>query len=279
MRIIFVLLFLLVSLYSESQSIIKLPKSEKKGEMYVYWGWNREWFTPSNMHFTGASYDFVLSDVKAKDKPAEFDIQTYFNLEYFTIPQYNFRIGYFIKDHYHISLAVDHMKYVVQQQQMVKIDGKIAGTDTDYDRAYNNETIQIKPGFLELEHTDGLNYGHFEFGRFDDLFKYKKVVLGATESVGTGLYFPKTDAHLLGNLRHDKYHVSGLGINTTFGLNLKFFNHIFIQSELKFGYVNMPDIKTTYSNKDKASQSFYFTQFNVTAGYSFQTKRKTTSLN
>lgn len=273
MRILTVLVLFISSGYCYAQNSTKPPKNEKKGDMYVYWGWNREWFTNSNIHFTGADYDFTLKDVKAKDKPAEFDIQTYFSLEYITIPQYNFRVGYFLNNNYHLSLAIDHMKYVVQQHQMVKIDGTISGTDTDYDRLYNNESIEIKPGFLELEHTDGLNYGHLEFGRFDELLKYKKVTLSATESVGAGLYFPKTDSHLLGNLRHDKYHVSGLGANATFGINLKFYQHIFIQSEIKFGYVNMPDIKTTYSNDDKASQSFSFAQFNVTAGYAFKTKK------
>jgi hypothetical protein len=33
-----------------------------------------------------------------------------------TIPQTNFRIGYFINDHYSIALGVDHMKYVAQNQ-------------------------------------------------------------------------------------------------------------------------------------------------------------------
>jgi hypothetical protein len=39
-----------------------------------------------------------------------------------TIPQTNFRIGYFINDHY-IALGVDHMKYVMAQNQVANITG------------------------------------------------------------------------------------------------------------------------------------------------------------
>jgi hypothetical protein len=30
-----------------------------------------------------------------------------------TIPQTNFRMGYFISDHYSLAIGVDHMKYVL----------------------------------------------------------------------------------------------------------------------------------------------------------------------
>jgi hypothetical protein len=49
-----------------------------------------------------------------------------------TIPQTNFRIGYFINDHYSIALGVDHMKYVMAQNQVANITGNI-NTGTPFD--------------------------------------------------------------------------------------------------------------------------------------------------
>jgi hypothetical protein len=43
-----------------------------------------------------------------------------------TIPQTNFKLGYFINDHYSIALGADHMKYVVTQDQTGNITGTIA---------------------------------------------------------------------------------------------------------------------------------------------------------
>jgi hypothetical protein len=53
-----------------------------------------------------------------------------------TIPQTNFRIGYFINDHYSIALGVDHMKYVMAQNQVANITGNI-NTGTPFDGVYN----------------------------------------------------------------------------------------------------------------------------------------------
>jgi hypothetical protein len=45
-----------------------------------------------------------------------------------TIPQTNFKLGYFINDHYSIALGADHMKYVVTQDQTAILPGQLVGT-------------------------------------------------------------------------------------------------------------------------------------------------------
>lgn len=257
--------FALLSLSSLGQITFK-PETTKKGEFYAHWGWNREWYNKSDIHFTGDNYDFYLRDVVAKDKPAEFDASTYFSPKNVTIPQYNFRIGYYFKNDYHLSLGIDHMKYVVQNGQTVKIDGTIDEVNNRYNGEYDNDDIKIRPGFLEMEHTDGLNYSNVELGRFDNLWQYKKVTLAVTEAVGIGVMYPKSDVHLFGNERHDEFHVAGFGANAQVGLNMKFWRHFYIQSEFRGGYVNMPNIRTTYSQADNAKQQFYYAQFNILAG-------------
>ena len=68
-----------------------------KGKLYIYWGWNRGAFSNSDITFRGTDYDFTLRDVVADDRQSKFDMKTYFVPGHATIPQYNFRIGYFIR--------------------------------------------------------------------------------------------------------------------------------------------------------------------------------------
>ena len=266
MKQVLFLFALHLSLPAFSQPFAKFPETKKKGEFYAHWGWNREWYNKSDIEFSGENYDFTLRDVVAQDKPAEFDINTYFNPENVTIPQYNFRIGYYFRDKYHISLGVDHMKYVVQPNQVVKIDGEINEPGNRFNGTYINEDLKIVPGFLEMEHSDGLNYSNIEIGRFDNLLQYKKVTLGLTEAFGIGVMYPKSDVHLFANQRHDEFRVAGFGLNTQVGVNLKFYNHFYLQSEFRGGYVNMPDVRTTYSKADNAKQQFFYAQVNILFG-------------
>jgi len=53
------------------------------------------------------------------------------------------------------------------------------------------------------------------------------------------------------------------------GLNTTFFRYFFLQSEMKGGFINMPDIRTTDNITDRASQQFFFAQWNVTFGVNF----------
>ena len=232
-----------------------------KGKMFAYWGWNRGHFSKSDITFKGENYNFTLSDVNSKDKPKPFGIY-YFKLDEVTIPQTNFRIGYFFKENYTVSLGVDHMKYVMTNDKTVKINGEI-NTGDSFDGTYNNDEIVLTKDFLKFEHTDGLNYVNVEVSRFDNLdnwlkFPVKNIDINLTEGVGVGLLYPKTNTTLLGKERYDEFHVSGYGVSAHVGLNLTFFKYFFIQSNLKVGYINMKDIRTTANKKDSASQHFTF---------------------
>jgi len=262
-----IIAFLLLGLSTGfSQDQIKPKTNGNKGEFFIYWGWNRGWYTNSDISFKGDNYDFTLYDVVAKDRQSEFGWDPYFKITRLTIPQYNLRLGYFFKDHYSVSFGVDHMKYVVQGDQTVKITGHIDSSGTVYDGTYNNDDVVIKNDLLIFEHTDGLNYLNIELRRYDELFSFGKVSINLTEGFGAGMLMPKTNATLLSMERHDEFHVAGFGLGAVVGLNLTFFQYFFIQSEFKAGYINMPDIRTTSSKSDKASQDFFYSQLNILFG-------------
>ena len=248
--------------------------AHNKGKFFFFWGGNREKYSKSDISFSGDGYDFTIYDVKAVDKPKGWHMD-YINPLEMTIPQTNFRMGYFINDHYNISIGVDHMKYVMVQDQRVSISG-------NYPAGYvgnqiNNGVVDLTDKeFLTFEHTDGLNYILTEFSRVDDISKIfniantDKFQINATEGIGAGILYPKSNTKLMGKERYDDFHVAGYGISAKAGLNLSIFKHFFIQTELRGGYINMPDIRTTHSTTDKASQDFYFVQTLVAFGGIFK---------
>ncbi|TDE05432.1 hypothetical protein [Flavobacterium hiemivividum] len=248
--------------------------AHNKGKFIVSWGGNRESYSKSDVTFKGKDYNFTIDNLKAQDKPKGWHVD-YINPAKMTIPQTNFRMGYFINDHYSIAIGVDHMKYVMTQNQTANITGTIAA-NTAFDGQYNNTPTVLTEQFLMYEHTDGLNYVNTEFSRHDDIssiFKIgntDKIQVNLTEGVGVGVLYPKTNTTLMGKERHDDFHISGFGTSLKAGLNITFFKHFYIQGELKGGYINMQDIRTTQSTEDSASQDFFFFQRIIAVGGIFR---------
>ena len=249
-------------------------KVNNKGKFYVYWGWNRGTYSNSDIHFKGENYDFTLSNVTASDRPTKFGLNPYFRIDKITIPQTNYRIGYFFKENYTISIGVDHMKYVMNRNQTVNINGTI-NTGSVFDKTYVNENIVLTEDFLTFEHTDGLNYLNVEVKRFDD-FSYlfglnsRNLQINLTEGFGAGILFPKSNVKLLNKERYDDFNVAGWGASASIGLNITFLKHFFIQSDVKVGYINMTNVRTTKFKADSASQSFSFLENTLVFGGKFR---------
>lgn len=259
------LLLLLTSTLNFAQEN-KAFTTKNKGKLYFYWGWNGSSYSKSDISFKGNDYNFTLKNVKATDRQTKFNVNKYFNPANMTIPQYNFRVGYYVKDNWDVSFGIDHMKYVVQQGSTAKISGTINNSDTEYDGIYDNEDIIIEEGFLKLEHTDGLNYVNIALRHTNQLLEINKVTLNLTKGFGIGALYPKTNATLLNNERYDNFNVAGYGLDAVAGLNITFFKRFFIQSEIKGGFINMPNIRTTLSSSDSAKQNFFFFQRNIVFG-------------
>jgi len=248
--------------------------THNKGKFFISWGGNRDSYSKSDITFRGKGYNFTLENVQAHDKPKGWHVD-YINPSRMTIPQTNFRMGYCVSNHYSVAIGVDHMKYVMAQNKAVNINSYYPNPGS-YDELLANNQVLLTEEFLKYEHTDGLNYINSEFSRHDDIssiFKIgntDKIQVNLTEGVGFGLLYPKTNTTLLGKERHDDFHVSGFGTSLKAGLNVTFFKHFYIQGELKGGYINMQDIRTTQSTEDSASQDFFFFQRIIAVGGIFR---------
>ena len=259
-------LLVLISVSGISQTNNHSIDKFKLGKIYFYWGWNGSSFSKSNIKFTGEDYDFTLKKVVAKDRQSDFSLKTYLNPLNATIPQYNFRIGYCFQENWDISFGIDHMKYVVLQNQTVEIEGFIENTNSTYDGTYSGQSIKLTQDFLRFEHTDGLNYVNVELRHSDRFINLKKINASFIEGLGIGVLYPRTSTTLLGKESYDEFHLSGYGLGGLIGLKVTFFDTFFVQSELKGGFTNLTNVRTTPSISDKARQNFFFFQYNIVFG-------------
>ena len=270
------LIILLISGSTIAQD--SLYTSSKKGKVFVSWGGNRDSYSKSDIRFQGNNYDFTIQDVTAKDKPKGWHLD-YFNPTRMTIPQTNLKIGYFISNHYAISIGFDHMKYVMEENKVRTVNGKInlpaEEPGSVFNGTYKGETF-VSEEFLKFEYTDGLNYVNTEFARYDDISKLfgitntDKFQVNVTEGIGVGFLYPRTNSTLLLKERNDAFSISGFGASLNLGLNVTFFKHFFIQTDLKGGFIKMNNSKTTIVSSDKASHEFYFLQRIISIGGIFK---------
>ena len=212
-----------------------------------------------------------MYDVVAQDRQTPFNVDPYLNPALITIPQTNARLGYFIHDNWEISIGVDHMKYVMVQDQTVKINGYIDVPNSEYNGVYENEDIVLSDDFLTFEHTDGLNYVDFELNRFQNLVQFNQfskvnIDINLLGGLGVGMLIPKSNVMMFGVNRNDAFHIAGYGVSAKIGLNISIYDYFFIQSELKGGYINMPNILTSTNSTYEAQQEFFFLQANIVFG-------------
>ncbi|WP_306642520.1 hypothetical protein [Sanyastnella coralliicola] len=269
LNIIGLLILLTLTSTLEAQEQFRWEKNKvNKGRFYFYWGWNRSAYTESDIRFFGDDHDFTMYDVDASDNQTTFLPRIYFNPKWATTPQYNFRVGYYLTDRFELSAGIDHMKYVMARTQIVNIDGYIR-TGSNYDGNYDNQEVYIGPKFVEFEHTDGLNYINIE-GRFSSpSYMNQFFDFSAFGGLSVGGLYPKTNCTLLNIERYDDFHWAGYGFGAVGGLRTLIKGHFIVQFEGKLGWMNMPDIRTTIRESDRASQQFGFSQVNVVFGWIF----------
>ena len=281
----------LLSNNSNNENIESRRIYKRKGNAYIYWGYNRAFFSKSDIHFKGEGYDFTITNITARDEPGGHDFMTYIKPNMFTIPQFNVRIGYFLNDKTYITFGHDHMKYTMDRQ-VTLLTGKIStGVNNG---SYNNTEVlvgensksgvyqpslvdSLPHGFVqEFEHCDGLNDVSFELGRLEQLWisGNTKHAFSVNGTFGAGMLIPDSDVDLLGQEpRHDMeagkkaYHLAGYSFSTSLGLQFDFYKHFFMLGKLKAGYMNLPDINTTVGG-GKASQHFEFIEPMLVVGYS-----------
>lgn len=254
---LFIVLFIVSTGYANSQEVVK---EKKKGRIYFAWGYNKDYFSKSDIHFINEGsdhYDFTLKGVDATDRPGYNQIFQ----SNISIPQYVYRIGYYFNDKNDLGIEInfDHTKYVMIDNQTAHLTGTI------HDQYYDVDTL-VTPGFLRFEHTNGANFLMINF-----LKKHKfhvsnnnQHVLNLVGKIGGGVVIPKTDVTLFGERLDNVFHVAGYVAGMETGLRYEFRKYLFSEAVVKGTFANYNNVLTVGTGK--ADHTFFAGEFILTVG-------------
>lgn len=242
---------------------------ERKGKWSFYYGYNRASYSNSDYRLTGNGYDFTLKNVSARDGQSDLGASPYLIPWQWSVPQNNIRFGYFISDNFSVSFGNDHMKYIMDNTQTVDFDGTIA-TGEGFDRS-GKGTQKLSSDFLRFEHTDGLNFVSLEFEHFLPLWinSKKTQALSVFWGPGIALMYPRTNANLFGRGRYDQFNIAGTGYSLKLGLEYNLSERYFTRLVVKYGHIDMPNVRTTSDASDNLSQKFDFKETYLVLGVNF----------
>lgn len=274
---ILVLITLIINSVCASEAYTQVSKHKKKhstdaGTFFFYWGYNRSYYTKSNIRFVGQDYDFKLKDVVAYDRPDAFRASVYFNPSTLTVPQYNGRFGYYYTDRWAITLGVDHYKYVMADHNHVLLDGHIAqGIDDNWGGNYTDEPVVTNIDTFHYENTNGVNLLRLELMRSFDLWELgskRQIALTGNIGLGTGPVLTFNDLNFAREHTFATPSISGFCLSANASLRLEFFKHFFVTMESALAYVNLPHVKTRPNDRNQfARQQYGLSSYFATAGF------------
>lgn len=245
-------------------STIELPKTKNRN-VYFAWGYNKDYYSPSTIHFKSGSksdfpYDFKWIDVNAHDRTGFSDILT----TDLSIPQYVYRLGYTFnkKKGWAVEFAFDHAKYIVDEDEAIHFKGTINGESID--------TIANYPDTIfHFEHTNGANFAMINMVNEKSFFetKNKKFSVNYIVKAGAGIVIPKTDVTLFGERLDNVFHVAGYIVGVEGGITINFWQSLYISPTLKASYANYMNALTV--DNGKASHSFFAYEVILVIGYKY----------
>lgn len=240
-----------------------------KGNLFVYWGYNRSQYTKSDIHFNGQDYDVTFYGVVAKDRPSPMGI-TYLDVTQLSVPQYNFRMGYYLNDRWSVSFGNDHMKYVVQQYQHINMSGYIqTNTAPQYNGGYVHKDMELKEDLLIFDHTNGLNVLSLDINYYQPLYQKRKLRFDATVGLGGCFVVTKSNVKMLNVGQDNRFHLAGYTAMFDGGVRCYYGKHLFLTAESKLGYVTLPDVLVNGSDPMRASHNFGYIEYYAALGYRY----------
>ncbi|MFN0030933.1 MAG: hypothetical protein ACKVOR_02095 [Flavobacteriales bacterium] len=277
LRFLLSLLVVLAANVCLSQSEV-VVQNNKENRFFITWGYNRAYYNASDINFKGAGYDFTLEQARAVDMPEKFDPAVYLNPTQLTIPQFNFRIGYYFRKNTAISAGWDHMKYRLITNQTLRISGYIDEEQyhqPEYTGQFNHDYIKYSPAFMDYHHSDGFNYIRFALEQRLPFWQSAngKVVACMNGALSVGAMMPWTDFTFFGERNRNKPHFAGYGGSVLAGARIEFTPHFFLQINAQAGRCNMPDIVLELPKDSRASQKISFFERSWALGGYFGFKR------
>jgi hypothetical protein len=149
--------FVIIAVFSFTTLNVLSQKAERKGEFYFSWGYNKAYYTQTNVSINQPSLgnNFTFNNVKLVDNPGWND--ALFTLA-LSIPQYNYRIGYFFDKEKDLAFEInfDHTKALFKNGQTVNMSGTYNGRSVDSSFVFSKSGTGSSKNYYYL--NNGANF-------------------------------------------------------------------------------------------------------------------------
>ena len=240
----------------------KTKKKHKKSEFYFSWGYNKEWYTHSNIHISqpGVGNDYTFTAVKAHDHIG-WDMGI-FKIP-LSIPQYNYRIGFTLNAEKNLFFEInfDHTKYIFADHN-AHIKGTLNNRQVDTTVAFNAAN-----GFYYYL-NNGANFLLFNLVKRWPLYHsandhFKVDGLG---KAGIGPVIPHVQDELFGEPNAPHFQLGGWNIGTEAAVRATFYKTVYLEFANKIDYARYSGLKI-YDGT--AKQAFGTYELILNLGFTF----------
>jgi hypothetical protein len=224
------------------QATAQTPKKHKKhrtGSIYLSWGYNEEWFTHSTVHIKqdalGNNYDLV--EVKGHD---HLGWNYHLLAEQLTIPQYNYRLGYYFNDKQDlgIELNFDHTKYLIVDQQNIHLHGTLNHRPTDTSIFFAGQD-----GFYYYL-NNGANFFLVNLVKRVGLYhtNSNKFRLDLTGKAGIGPVIPHVQNSLFNEANDPHFQFGGWNTGIETAVRATFMRYVYLEFSQKVDYARYSNL-------------------------------------
>jgi hypothetical protein len=243
-----------------------------KHRFFFNWGYNRSFYSTSNVRLKGDNFDMTFYQLKAKDKPYKFNLVNYIDPTSIWVPQYNYRVGFYLNEHVSISVGLDHMKYVVDRTQTAVVTGNAAASfpnSKHYPLSYNGTSVPLYD-FMYLDHTNGLNLVSFDIDYRTKIYQYKKIELALKSGFGIAEMVTKSELHLMDYGIDNEFNMCGFALSSYQGVEITIGKYFFIRPQVRLGWIDLTGfLLNGRYDSGRGYQNFAFVEGMVLAGSYF----------
>jgi hypothetical protein len=208
-------------------------KAPRKGEFYFSWGYNTEWYTKSNVKVNQPELgnDYQFHQITGHDRRG-WDEGLF--TKALTIPQYNYRIGYFFDrlKGLGFELNFDHTKFIFKDGQMANVKGKLGGRQVDTSVLFSEAN-----GFYYYL-NNGANFFLFNFVKRWKVYESKdgKFRLDLLGKAGIGPVVPHVQNSFFGHPNDQHFQLGGWNVGVEGNIKATFFKYVFLEYGSKLDY-------------------------------------------
>ena len=230
------LIFVLAPIFVNGQT---LP--ERKGEFYFSWGYNTEWYTRSNIYVNQPTLqnNYSYRNIMGNDHRGWDDALLSKDI---TIPQYNYRIGYFFnrKKGLGFEINFDHTKFLFTDGQVAHIKGTLHG------RAVDSSVLFAHDNGNYYYLNNGANFLLFNIVKRMNIYTTKQnkaFKLDFLGKAGFGPVIPHVENSFFGQANEPHFQFGGWNVGLEAAFRFTFVKYIYLEFCNKLDYASYSNLK------------------------------------